>query len=46
VQTSYTAKEDDGFADITISLDKPSCVNVTVLVVPQEQSPVDASSES
>ncbi|XP_065918601.1 sushi, von Willebrand factor type A, EGF and pentraxin domain-containing protein 1-like isoform X2 [Dysidea avara] len=41
--TSYTAKEDDGFADITISLDQPSCVSVTVVVVPQEQSPVDAS---
>ena len=44
--TSYTAKEGDGFADITVLLDQPSCANITVLVVPKEQSPVDASSKN
>jgi len=44
--TSYAVKEDDIFAVLTILLDQPSCVNVTVVVVPQEKLPVDASSES
>ena len=42
----YIVREDDGFVNLTISLDQPSCVSVTVVVVPLEQSPVDASSES
>jgi len=41
----YIVRENDGFVNLTISLDQPSCVSVTVMVVPQEQSPVDASSE-
>ena len=42
----YIAKEEDAVVNLTISLDQPNCVSVTVVVVPQEQSPVDASSES
>ena len=42
----YIADEGDGFVNLTVSLDQPSCVDVTVVVVPQEQSPVDASSEN
>ena len=42
----YIADEGDGFVNLTVSLDQPSCVDVTVVVVPQEQSPVDASSET
>ena len=42
----YVVKEDDGFVNLTVSLDQPSCVDVTVVVVSQEQSPVDASSEN
>jgi len=42
----YVVKEDDGFVNLTVSLDQPSCVDVTVVVVPQEQSPVDASSKT
>ena len=42
----YVFRENDSFTGVLISLDQPSCVNVTVLVVPQERSPVDASSEN
>ena len=42
----YIVREDDGFVNLTVLLDQPSCVSVTVVVVPQEQSPVDASSKS
>ena len=42
----YVADEGDGFVNLTVLLDQPSCHDVTVVVVPQEQSPVDASSEN
>ena len=45
-RTSYIFRENDNFTGIIILLDQPSCVSVTVVVVPQEQSPVDASSKS
>ncbi|XP_065918054.1 uncharacterized protein [Dysidea avara] len=43
-RTSYPVNEDAGFANIAILLDQPSCIDVTVIVIPQEQRPVDASS--
>jgi len=42
---SYIFRENDSFAGVIILLDQPSCVSVTVVVVPQELSPVDASSK-
>ena len=32
--TSYEVNEDDSFANITVLLDQPSCVNVTITAVP------------
>lgn len=43
--TSYKVNEKDHFANITVLLDQPSCEAVTVIAVPQVQSPVDASSK-
>ena len=42
--TAYMVNEDGGFANITVSLDQPSCVTATVIAVPQVQSPRDARS--
>jgi len=42
-RTLYKINEKDRFINITISLDQPSCETVTVIAVPQVQSPVDAS---
>ena len=44
-QTSYTVNEDVGTADIVISLDQPNCEPVNIILTPQEQTPVDASSK-
>ena len=41
---SYTVNEDAGFVDIEVLLNETSCKNVTVIVTPQVQSPVNASS--
>jgi len=42
-RTAYTVNEDAGFANIAILLDQASCIDVTVVVTPREQTPVDAS---
>jgi len=41
--TSYTVNENKGFAKVVFFLDQASCIDVTVVVTPQEQTPVDAS---
>ena len=43
--TSHTVVEDAGPAVIGISLDQPNCVDIVIVLTPQEQSPVDASSK-
>jgi len=42
-RTSYTVNENAGFAKVVFLLDQASCIDVTVVVTPQEQTPVDAS---
>ena len=42
--TSYTVNEDDS-AVIGISFDQPNCVDVIIVLTPQEQSPIHASSK-
>ena len=44
-QTSYTVPEDIGTADIVIVLDRSNCVPVDIILNPEEQTPVDASSK-
>ena len=43
--TSYMVKEKDRLAKLTVLLDQPSCIPVTVTALPQVQSPADAKSE-
>lgn len=44
-QTSYRVNEDVGTADIIIMLDQPNCEPVNIILTPQEQTPIDASSK-
>ena len=44
-QTTYMVNESDGFANVTVLLDQPSCITATVTAVPQIQSPRDARSK-
>ena len=44
-QSSYTVDEDAGAVDIEVLLNQTICKPVTVIVTPQVQSPVDASSK-
>lgn len=45
VHTMYVVNEGDRFANVTVSLDQPSCVTATVIAIPQLQSPRDARSK-
>ena len=44
-RTSYAVNEDGGTVDIDILLDQPNCMSITIIVTPQEQLPVNASSK-
>ena len=39
----YMVNEDEGLVNITILLDQPSCVSITVTATPQERSPLSAT---
>ena len=45
-RSKYTAKESDGFVDVTILVDTPNCKPITVIVQPKEQTPIDASGKN
>ena len=42
-RTTYTVKESDGFVDVTVLVDTPSCHAIAITIRPREQTPVDAS---
>ena len=39
----YMVNEDEGLVNITILLDQPSCVPITVIATPQERTPPSAT---
>ena len=45
-RTTYTVKESDGFVDVTILVDTPSCHAIAITIEPKEQTPGDASGKT